>query len=79
MKNKCYSFYGSSISKSGKYLNVSLVAGKDDKKEIVYATIKLDGKKAKLTKDKTKSMIILNVYDYSKKENKEDNDEETPF
>lgn len=37
--NKIYSIFGARKSKSGKYYNITIVNGKDDKKE--YATISM--------------------------------------
>lgn len=79
--NKIYSIFGARKSKSGKYYNITIVNGKDDKKE--YATIAMPcdnhlKSKIMISKDKKSLMIIIPLFDVPKEEFKE-NDSELPF
>lgn len=42
---KLFNIYGARLSKSGKYLNLSLVRGKDNNKEFISVPITLDDTK----------------------------------
>lgn len=79
--NKIFSIFGARKSKSGKYYNITIVNGKDDKKE--YATIPMPcdnhlKSKIMISKDKKSLMIIVPLLDVPKEEVKE-NDSDLPF
>lgn len=79
--NKIYSIFGARKSKSGKYYNITIVNGKDDKKE--YATIAMPTdnhlkSKIMISKDKKSLMLIVPLLDVPKEEVKE-NDSDLPF
>lgn len=79
--NKIFSIFGARKSKSGKYYNITIVSGKDDKKE--YATIPMPcdnhlKSKIMISKDKKSLMIIVPILDVPKEEVNE-NDSELPF
>lgn len=79
--NKIYSIFGARKSKSGKYYNITIVNGKDDKKE--YATIAMPRdnhlkSKIMISKDKKSLMIIVPLLD-APKEEVDENDSELPL
>lgn len=79
--NKIYSIFGARKSKTGKYYNITIVNGKDNKKE--YATIAMPcdnhlKSKIMISKDKKSLIIIVPLLDVPKEEVK-DNDSELPF
>lgn len=79
--NKIYSIFGARKSKSGNYYNITIVNGKDEKKE--YATIAMPTdnhlkSKIMISKDKKSLMIIVPLLDVPKEEVKE-NDSDLPF
>lgn len=79
--NKIFSIFGARKSKSGKYYNITIVNGKDDKKE--YATIALPcdnhlKSKIMISKDKKSLMIIVPLLD-APKEKVDENDSDLPF
>ena len=59
-ESKLYNFYGAREAKSGKGVNISLVSGKDDKKEwaSVYVKYDADGKVKVKVKD---GFVIVKV------------------
>lgn len=79
--NKIFSIFGARKSKSGKYYNITIVNGKDDKKE--YATIAMPcdnhlKSKIMISNDKKTLMIIVPLLDAPKEKVKE-NDSDLPF
>ena len=79
--NKIFSIFGARKSKSGKYYNITIVNGKDDKKE--YATIAMPcdnhlKSKIMISKNKKSLMIIVPLLD-APKEKVDENDNELPF
>lgn len=79
--NKIFSIFGARKSKSGKYYNITIVNGKDNKKE--YATIAMPcdnhlKSKIMISKDKKSLMIIVPLLDVPKEEVKV-NDSDLPF
>lgn len=79
--NKIYSIFGARKSKTGKYYNITIVSGKDDKKE--YATIAMPcnnhlKSKIMVSKDKKSLMIIVPLLD-APKEKVDENDNDLPF
>lgn len=79
--NKIFSIFGARKSKSGKYYNITIVNGKDNKKE--YATIAMPcdnhlKSKIMISKDKKTLMIIVPLLDAPKEEVNE-NDSDLPF
>lgn len=79
--NKIYSIFGARKSKSGKYYNITIVNGKDDKKE--YATIAMPcdnhlKSKIMISKDKKSLMVIIPLLD-APKEKVDENDSDLPF
>lgn len=79
--NEIFSIFGARKSKSGKYYNITIVNGKDDKKK--YATIPLPcdnhlKSKIMISKDKKSLMIIVPLLD-APKEKVDENDNDLPF
>lgn len=79
--NKIYSIFGARKSKTGKYYNITIVNGKDNKKE--YATIAMPcdnhlKSKIMISKDKKSLMIIVPLLD-APKEKVDENDNDLPF
>lgn len=79
--NKIFSIFGARKSKSGKYYNITIVNGKDDKKE--YATIAMPcdnhlKSKIMISKDKKSLMIIVPLLD-AIKEKVDENDNDLTF
>ncbi len=79
--NKIFSIFGARKSKSGKYYNIIIVNGNDDKKE--YATIAMPcdnhlKSKIFISKDKKSLMLVVPLLDAPKEEVKENNNE-LPF
>lgn len=79
--NKIFSIFGARKSKTGKYYNITIVNGKDDKKE--YATIAMPcdnhlKSKIMISKDKKSLMIIVPLLD-APKEKVDENDSDLPF
>ena len=79
--NKIYSIFGARKSKTGKYYNITIVNGKDNKKE--YATIAMPcdnhlKSKIMISKDKKSLMIIVPLLDATKEEVKQ-NESDLPF
>lgn len=79
--NKIYSIFGARKSKSGKYYNITIVNGKDDKKEYASIALPCDNhikSKIMISKDKKSLMIIVPLLD-APKEKVDENDNELPF
>lgn len=79
--NKIFSIFGARKSKTGKYYNITIINGKDDKKE--YATIAMPcdnhlKSKIMISKDKKSLMIIVPLLD-APKEKVDENDNDLPF
>lgn len=79
--NKIFSIFGARKSKSGKYYNITIENGKDNKKE--YATIAMPcdnhlKSKIMISKDKKSLIIIVPLLDAPKEEVKV-NDSDLPF
>lgn len=79
--NKIFSIFGARKSKTGKYYNITIVNGKDDKRE--YATIAMPcdnhlKSKIMISNDKKTLMIIVPLLD-APKEKVDENDNDLPF
>lgn len=83
--NKIYSIFGARKSKSGKYYNITIVSGKDDKKKYATIAMPIDNhlkSKIMISTDKKSLMIIVPLLDVPKEEVKEkveENDSDLPF
>lgn len=79
--NKIFSIFGARKSKSGKYYNITIVNGKDNKKEYANIAMPCDNhlkSKIMISKDKKSLMIIVPLLDAPKEKVKE-NDSDLPF
>lgn len=79
--NKIFSIFGARKSKSGKYYNITIVNGKDDKKEYATITMPCDNhlkSKIMISNDKKSLMIIVPLLD-APKEKVDENDNDLPF
>lgn len=79
--NKIFSIFGARKSKSGKYYNITIVSGNDNKKEYANIAMPCDNhlkSKIMISKDKKSLMIIVPLLD-APKEKVDENDNELPF
>lgn len=79
--NKIFSIFGARKSKSGKYYNITIVNGKDDKKEYANIAMPCDNhlkSKIFISKDKKSLMIVVPLLD-TPKEKVDENDNDLPF